>query len=128
MIEILDTNIILRFLVGDNKPQQEEAKKIFKAGERGKRDILVKPLVVAEVCFVLESFYKKTKAEIAESMEIFLSQKWLKVEDRQPLLSMWEWYRENFVDSYLLACSKLGKSKILTFDKALSKKSQDYLD
>ena len=68
--------------------------------------------------------------EIAESMEIFLSQKWLKVEDRQPLLSMWEWYRENlhFVDSYLLACSKLGKSKILTFDKALSKKLQGYLD
>ena len=125
MIELLDTNIILRFLVGDNKPQQKEASDIFKEAENGKRKILVKPLVVAEACFVLESFYKKTKDEIAESMEVFLSQKWLKVEDRQPLLVMWQWYRENlhFVDSYLLACVELNKSKILTFDKGLLNKT-----
>lgn len=130
MIELLDTNIVLRFLVGDNKLQQEEASDIFKEAESGKRKILIKSIVVAEVCFVLESFYKKSKEEVADSMEIFLSQKWLKVEDRQSLLTMWQWYRENlhFVDSYLLACAKLGKSKILTFDKTLNKKLQDYLD
>lgn len=130
MIELLDTNIILRFLVGDNKLQQEEASDIFKEAESDKRKILIKSIVVAEVCFVLESFYKKSKEEVANSMEIFLSQKWLKVEDRQPLLTMWQWYRENmhFVDSYLLACAKLGKSKILTFDKNLNKKLQEYLD
>lgn len=130
MIELLDTNVILRFLVGDNKSQQKEASAFFKEAENGKRMILIKPLVVAEVCFVLESFYKKSKNEVANSMEVFLSQKWLKVEDRQPLLSMWQWYRENmhFVDSYLLACSKLNKSKILTFDKTLNKRLQNYLD
>jgi predicted nucleic-acid-binding protein len=130
MIELLDTNIILRFLVGDNKLQQKEASLYFKEAESGKRKILVKPLVIAEACFVLESFYKKDKDEIADSMEVFLSQKWLKVEDRQPILAMWQWYRKNlhFVDSYLLACAKLGKFKILTFDKTLNKKLQDYLD
>ena len=130
MIEILDTDIILRFLVGDNKLQQNEARKIFKEAEKGSRKILVKAIVIAEACFVLESFYKKSKNEIADNMEIFLSQKWLRVEDRQSLLSMWHWYRENlhFVDSYLLACSKINKSKIITFDKELNKKLQNYLD
>ena len=127
MIEIADTNIILRFLAGDDKSQQEEAGKIFKEAEGGKRKILIKVLVVAEACFVLESFYKIRREKIAGSFEVFLSQKWLKVEDRQVLLALWPWYRENmhFVDSYLLALSSSKKYKVLTFDKKLDKKLQD---
>lgn len=126
MNELLDTNIILRYLVADNEDQHKQAKNIFKEAEQGKRKIIVKAVVVAEACFVLESFYKKTKDEIAESFEIFLSQKWLKVEDRQALLSMWTWYRKNlhFVDCYLLALANTNKLKIITFDKDLIKKSE----
>lgn len=130
MIELLDTNIILRYLVGDNAEQQNQSKEIFREAEQGKRKIYVKVLVIAEVCFVLESFYKKTKDEIANALEVFLSQKWLKVEDRPSLLTMWNWYRQNlhFVDSYLLALAKIDKFKLLTFDKELLKKSNSKLE
>lgn len=130
MINILDTNIILRYIVGDDKAQKIKARKVFLEAEKGKIKLQIKTVVIAEVCYVLESFYKKSKDEIADKMEVLLSAKWLKVEDRQPLLSMWQWYRENlhFVDSYLLACAKLGKSKILTFDKNLNKKLQNDFD
>lgn len=123
MKEILDTNIILRFFVGDNKAQQNRSKLIFAEAEKGKRKLLVKPLVVAECCFVLESFYKKKRDQIASSFEVFLSQKWLEVEGREELLLMWNWYRKNFhfVDSYLLAWAKIKKSKIVSFDKKLLK-------
>jgi len=125
MIELLDTNIILRFLVGDISEQKKSAEKIFKEAEIGKREVLIKSLVIAEACFVLESFYKKSKEEIASSMEVLLSQKWIKVEDRQTLLAMWPWYKEgsHFVDSFLLSDSKINKYKLLTFDKKLEKKS-----
>jgi predicted nucleic-acid-binding protein len=130
MIDLIDTNIILRYLVGDDENLYQKAKQIFEEAKEGKREIHIKVVIIAECCYVLESFYKKNKHEIADSMEIFLSQKWLKVEDRSSLLSMWHWYRENlhFVDSYLLACSKQNKSKIITFDKELNEKLQDYLD
>lgn len=123
MKEILDINIILRFFVGDNKAQQNKSKLIFAEAEKGKRKLLVKPLVVAECCFVLESFYKKKRDQIANSFEVFLSQKWLEVEGRGELLLMWNWYRKNFhfVDSYLLAWAKIKKSKIVSFDKKLLK-------
>lgn len=123
MKEILDTNIILRFFVGDNKAQQNRSKLIFAEAEKGKRKLLVKPLVVAECCFVLESFYKKKRDQVASSFEVFLSQKWLEVEGREELLLMWNWYRKNFhfVDSYLLAWAKIKKSKIVSFDKKLLK-------
>ncbi len=125
MTDLIDTDIILRYLVGDDENLYQKAKQIFAEAKEGKREIRVKIVVIAECCYVLESFYKKSKDEIAESMEVLLSQKWLKVEDRQPLLYMWQWYRNNlhFVDSYLLACSKTNKMKILTFDKILQKRS-----
>lgn len=125
MTNLIDTNIILRFIVGDNEKQKIEARKIFQDAEKGKITLLLKTVVVAEVCYVLESFYKKDKDEIASSMEVFLSQKWLKVEDRQALLAMWPWYKESlhFVDSYLIACSKLNKYKLVTFDMVLEKNS-----
>lgn len=128
MSELLDTNIILRYLVGDNKEQQKKAENIFKEAEQGKRTITIKAVVIAEACFVLESFYKKTKDEIAESFEVFLSQKWLKVEDRSSILSIWDYYRKNlhFVDCYLLALADNGKYKIVSFDKELINKSKNH--
>jgi len=124
MTELLDTNIILRYLVGDDKDQYQKAEKIFKEAESGKRKLEVKVVVIAESCFVLESFYKKKKDVIASAMEVFLSQKWLKVDDKKAMQVMWKWYRGglHFVDSYLLALSFVNKSKIVTFDKALEKR------
>jgi predicted nucleic-acid-binding protein len=123
MIEIVDTNVILRFLVGDDKLQRKQALDWFKAAESGKRKLLIKPIVVAESCFVLESFYKKTRSDIAGSLETFLSQKWLMVDEREVLLSMWKWYRQDlhFVDSFLIAWASIHSSSVLTFDKRLIK-------
>lgn len=123
MINILDTNVILRYLVGDSEILHKKAVDIFKNAESGNLKLLVKAVVVAETCFVLESFYKRSNDDIASSMEIFLSQKWLKVEDRKGLLNMWTNYRNklHFVDSYLLSSVKANKYKILTFDKDIEK-------
>lgn len=122
--EILDTNVLLRFLVGDNEKQQKEAARWFKEAEERKRKIAIIPLVVAEACFVLESFYKKQREEIAEALEVFLAQKWFDVEEREVLLSLWPSYRKglHFVDSFLLAWARVHTGDILTFDRSLLKK------
>ena len=125
-MELIDTNIILRYLVNDDDNFYNKAKNILKEAEIGKRKIQVKVVVIAECCYILESFYKKSKEEIASAMEVFLSQRWLKVEDRSALLSMWNNFRQNlhFVDCYLLALAGTNKYKIITFDKELNKKSE----
>lgn len=123
MNNILDTNIILRYLVGDSEILHKKAVGIFKKAEAGELRLLIKVVVIAEACFVLESFYKKSLEEIASSMEVLLSQKWIQIEDRKGLLGMWTNYRNrlHFVDSYLLSSAKVNKYKILTFDKELEK-------
>jgi len=119
--EVVDTNVLIRFFVGDNKVQQKRARNWFSQAQKGKRKLAIKTIVVAETCFVLESFYKKQREKIADVFEVFLSQSWLVVEEREVMLSLWEWYKKgfHFVDSYLLSWAKSNNSSILSFDKKL---------
>lgn len=123
--EILDTNVLLRFLVGDNQKQRQQAEQWLKEAEQRERKIVVAPLVVAEACFVLESFYKKQRKEIADALEVLIAQRWLQVEEREVMLSLWLWYRQglHFVDSFLLAWAQAYKGTILTFDQSLLRKA-----
>lgn len=124
---ILDTNVLLRFLVGDNTAQKTQAEKWFGEAEKGQREILVTALVVAETIFVLESFYKKSRTEITAAMELFLSQRWLAVPERDILLASLRHYQQNkhFVDSYLMAWKQIRHTDILTFDKNLKKQATE---
>ena len=123
MIKVVDTNIILRFLVGDVESQYNHAKKIFLRAEKGDIDLLITPIVIAESCFVLEHFYKKSYLEISIAMQGFLSINWLNIEHKKSLRGMWLWYEKgfHFVDSYLLALKKYEGMKIVSFDKDLKK-------
>ncbi len=115
---IVDTNVILRYLLGDNPEQQAQARKWFKQAEENRRELLVTPIVIAEVSFILESFYKKNREEIADVLLVLVSQKWLQVEERTILIGLWRWYKQgfHFVDSYLLSWKKEHAGKVLTFD------------
>lgn len=123
---ILDTNVLIRFLVGDHAAQQKRAEQWLKEAAEGKRVIIVPTIVIAETCFVLESFYKRSRGEIADALEIFLAERWLHVEDRGILLGVWQWYRQgaHFVDSFLCTKAQAESAEILTFDKKLSKQSK----
>lgn len=125
MNEIVDTNVLIRFLVGDNPVQQKQAGQWFAEGESGKRKITIVPLIVAETVFVLESFYKKTRLEVAEALKVFLSQRWFVVEDREILIESLIFYEKgrHFVDSYLVAWTQVCHGTVLTFDKQLKKLS-----
>lgn len=124
--KIVDTNVILRFLVKDDEGLYQKAVKIFQKAEAGKYRLVVKSIVVAEAAFVLESFYKKDRRSIAGVFKVFLSQKWLKVEDRKVLLSLWNNYEKgkHFVDCFLLACCRTDRIELITFDKQLKKQEQ----
>lgn len=120
---LLDTNVLIRFLVGDNSKQLAQAKNWFERAEEGEYKIIVSSIVIAETCFVLESFYQVTRQEIADKLQVFLGQRWLRIPNRQVLLALWPHYLKDFhfVDSYLMSQAKISNSNILTFDIKLKK-------
>lgn len=123
---LLDTNALVRYLVRDEENQYQQAVDWLKDAEDGKIKIIVPTIVVAETCFVLESFYKKQRDEISDSMVVFLSQRWMAVPDRDILLSLWGNFKKglHFVDSFLISWAEQKNYKLLTFDKKLQKKDR----
>ena len=126
MIRVIpDTNVLVQLLTGDNKQQHDEAIQLFRKAEKREIVAIITPVVMAESCFVLASYYKKGVEEITTAMEGLLSASWLEIEHQEAMRGMWGWYRKgmHFVDSYLLALQKYEGIEIVSFDKKLMKKS-----
>ncbi|KKU25592.1 MAG: PilT protein domain protein [Microgenomates group bacterium GW2011_GWA2_46_16] len=122
-IELIDTNILVRYLTGDNPAQMKEADRAFREAKRGLRVFVLKPLVVAETCYVLESNYKKSRNDVSEAFDRILTQRWLMIHEREELLFTMSKYLEgiHFVDAYLMACASVSHVGVFTFDKKLNK-------
>ena len=121
--EIVDTNVLVRLLVEDNKEQQEAAVGYFRDAEKGLRQLHITPLVIAETCFVLESFYKKKRSDISGALSSLISPHWLRVENRGIVEDALRHYISglHFVDSYLLAWKDANDGAVLTFDREVEK-------
>ena len=64
----IDTNILIRFLIGDDELQAKKVYNIFKKAESEKDELFVPLLVILELIWVLESVYAIHRTEILESM------------------------------------------------------------
>lgn len=58
-MNLLDTNIILRFLVADDTNKYERTKALFSLIESGRTTVDLKHTVVFEVIYVLKSYYRR---------------------------------------------------------------------
>jgi predicted nucleic-acid-binding protein len=123
MKQLVDTNVWVRYFVRDNEKQYLQVCEWFEEASKGKRELVVTPVIVAEVCYVLESFYKNKREDISQTFKLVLAQSWLKIENREVLSGVWFWYEKgvHFVDSYALAWKYNNDSQILTFDIKLKK-------
>lgn len=124
---LVDTNVLVRLLIRDNSDQYEKAASMFESAATGNLKLLLLPVVIAEVCFVLESFYKRNRTEISESLEVILSQQWLRVEQREVLTELWPDYLSglHFVDSFINTYRQIHEIELLSFDRRLTKKQEN---
>ena len=121
-LPVLDTNILVRFLVEDVTEQIEVIGKLFT--DAGDESLEVSDMVIAEVVLVLQSFYKKEKDEVIDKIKVLVSDKKFKVNRLLMKTTLEIYSREEilFVDAYLCAGVSLGKNEFLyTFDKRLIK-------
>lgn len=122
-LQYVDTNVIVRYLTGDIPELQRQAQSLFRSAEKGELKLALTTVVVAETCFVLESFYKKSREDIAVALKVITAQRWLQVPEREVLGALWSRYLSgfHFVDSYLLTCAEVFDGSVATFDRQLAK-------
>ena len=114
---LVDTNVILRYLLDDNEDQALLAEHLIDGGA------WTTPEVLAEVTYVLEHYYEIERREIATA----LFQIAHTLDFEQPDVSI-EAIKEydstnlDFVDCMIVAYDKLGISNVFTFDKDLNRR------
>jgi predicted nucleic acid-binding protein len=117
----IDSNVILRHLTKDPPKMAKAALRTLDDAQNGKISLLLTSLTVAEVVWVLESFYGHAKAKIAEIMGQFLFCDGLEVEDLDLIieaLTLYQGKNLDFADAFLAAIAlRRGPQAIYSFDQ-----------
>ncbi|RLA73537.1 MAG: PIN domain nuclease [Epsilonproteobacteria bacterium] len=124
MVYLIDTNVIIRFLVGDHKEHLEVATEIFKKVELGEYEVEILDSVIMEALFVLIKFYKLPQDEVIDDLKKIIAlrgvvgNKVLLIET----LNIVENKNIDFVDALICSKSKLQGYGKLSFDKDVNRK------
>lgn len=121
----IDTNIVVRYLTGDDKVQSVSATELFRAAQAGKVKVLIPATTIQEVVYVLETIYHLDAATIAPKLISLLTLHNVDTPDAPWVVEALQFYREknsDFGDALLCAYAQSAGCEVATFDKGILKK------
>jgi len=121
---LIDTNLIVRYLVQDHEKHAKAAEKLFTASDRGELVLVVLSAVLAECVFVLDSFYQRPRADISSALDTLISSPGVEMSGVAIHRSALQRYRKtnlHFVDCLLAATAAAEDTPVATFDQGLRK-------
>ena len=117
----VDTNVLIRHLTGDPPALARRATAFLERADQ----LLLTDLVVAEVVFVLQSFYEVRRQRIAEIVRAMIAPPAIVVADAPMLLRALDFYeieRVHFAEAYLVASAEAsGVGAVVSFDRAIDR-------
>lgn len=118
---VIDTNLLVRYLTGDDPRKAKAVDNLLSKAERGELKILVPSIVIAELVWVLESFYQMHSTEIAELIEAVLNTPGIEVTEKSIIASTLKLYRTknmDLIDAWIIEFAKdRGIKTIYNFDR-----------
>jgi predicted nucleic-acid-binding protein len=116
----VDTNVLVRLIIGDNPGQTAVADQFIE------NSAWVPVVAVAEATWVLRAVYKQSHAEIAAAVDLLLAHKDLVLQDSEVVAAALELYKSRpalgFSDCMMLhVARKVGHLPLGTFDRALGR-------
>ena len=121
MTAFVDTNVLIRHLTGDPPNQATRATRYLAAAD----ELLLADLILAEVAYVLESFYETPRAQVATTLRAVLAFPAIRVLDAdllQRAVEVYEVHRLDFADAYLIASAeRTGIGVIASFDRSIDR-------
>ena len=121
MTAFVDTNVLIRHLTGDPQDQAARATRYLAAAD----ELLLPDLILAEVAYVLESFYETPRAQVATTLRAVMAYPAIRVLDAdllQRAVEVYEVHRLDFADAYLVASAeRTGVGVIASFDRSIDR-------
>jgi predicted nucleic-acid-binding protein len=129
-VKAIDTNVLVRFLVNDDRAQAEHVRQLFATAEQQREPFFVPILVLLETIWVLESAYQVQRRDLMEALGDLLLMPILQFEQREAVQAMLAMVMTNNMDlpDALIAQSarNWGCDGILTFDKEAAARSDAF--
>lgn len=117
----VDTNIFIRYFTNDDPVKADRVEKLLSEAAAGKIRLVTAEMVLAEVVWVLESFYGLKNVEVGSMVKAILATPGLEVLNSALVEKALEYYLAHnidFVDGYIAAVMDKHKiSDIYSYDK-----------
>jgi predicted nucleic-acid-binding protein len=118
---VLDTNLLVRYLTEDDPDKADAVEALLDNASHGEFRLIIPSVVMAELVWVLESFYKIDEPRIADLLEALLHTPGLEVQENKLIRQVLEIYRlkkVDFIDAWVLAFARQRSvPRIYSFDK-----------
>ncbi len=121
MTAFVDTNVLVWHLTGDPTTQARRATRYLQQAD----NLLLPDLILADVAYVLESYYEAPRPQVAEALRSILAFRAVRVVDGPLLLRAVELYEVHgldYADAYLVASAeRTGVGVVASFDRAIDR-------
>jgi predicted nucleic acid-binding protein len=122
--KLVDTNLIVRYLVQDHEKHAKAAGRLFDSCDRGDVVIVVLPTVLAECVFVLGSFYEHPRGDIVSALGKLITSPGVEINGVEIHVDALHRYRKtkvHFVDCLIAATATAQNIPVATFDEDFKK-------
>jgi predicted nucleic-acid-binding protein len=122
-VYLIDSNVILRYLLDDHERFSPRARKIMDDVSEAVIHAEIRDIVIVECIYVLEKFYRVPRIDIADKLSAILSFKGIANPDRHQILKALMSYKETRVDivDCLLAAHSSPQRLVVSFDNDFKK-------
>ncbi len=120
-MQLIDTNIVLRWLLGDHKELSLRAEKLISGAQPA--TLLVTDVIVAEIIYVLRST-GRDRNQTSEALLLVGRTEAFKYDNEELVMetiSLLVSTKLDFADCYLLARARREKLDLATFDRPLER-------
>lgn len=113
---LIDTNLIIRFLVNDDQKKVARVETLLK--DKDSINILL-DTVLAEIIWVLSSYYLLEKQEVVEKVRALIHVDTIECNEVlvNRSLTIWEENNISYIDAYLASVAELGNIQLYSYDK-----------
>lgn len=121
---LIDTNVIIRYLVQDHPRHAKVANKLFEACDRQEVVLVILPAVLAECVFLLQSFYQQARPDIADVLTNLIKIRGVDIIELSIHLDALHRYaisNLHFVDCLLAAHAAGNQLPLASFDAGFQK-------
>lgn len=118
---VIDTNLLVRYLTDDEPQKAKAVDALLNSAGKGEIKILIPSIVIAELVWVLESFYKMIADDITGLVEAILITPGVDTQDKSVIKGALKLYcskKIDLIDAWIIEFTKVkGAKRIYTFDK-----------